>query len=285
MKINLLEPQGYCHGVRLALKKVEETINNPSLPRPIYLLGEIIHNKYVIQKCIDSGLIIIDENNKLEKLKKIETGTIILQAHGSSPEIYRLIAEKNLTLVDATCPFVKIVHHKIHKALDANQSIIYIGKKNHAESEAAIMQAPNIIFITSLEDIDKLNSSSSPVYVTNQTTLSKYDLELYFQKLQQKFPQATIDNKICDATSKRQEAVKQMPIADLTIVIGDKTSSNSKRLFELAKEKGEAIFIENVMDIKNYNFNNIRTINITSGASTPHALVLEVCDFLESLPK
>lgn len=286
MKINLLKPQGYCKGVSNALKKLDEALLDKTLPRPIYLLGEIIHNDYVINKYQKQGVILLSEatNSKEEHLKKISSGTIIFQAHGSSPECYQIAKEKNLTIIDATCPYVSLIHNKINTNIKNSASIIYVGKNNHSETNAALKQAPNINLVTSIKDLEKLNLKNENIYVTNQTTLSNLDLEAIFANIKEKYPQAKLDNKICDATTKRQLAVINQEPVDLCIVIGDPKSSNSKRLYELAKKKVNSIFISSVAELKNYDFSTINSVSITSGASTPAELVDEVVNFLLSLP-
>lgn len=286
MIVKLLNPQGYCKGVSNALDKIDKALLDSSLPRPIYLLGEIIHNQYIIDFYKKKGVILLPEGDKTkeEYLDEIETGTIIFQAHGSSPEAFDIATKKKLRIIDATCPYVNLIHKRIIDYHNNGYTIIYIGKKNHAETIASLKQVKNTNLVSTLEDINNLNIKSDKIYVTNQTTLSTIDLKTIFTKIKEKYPKAIIDNKICDATTKRQLAVINQPTTDLCIVVGDKASSNSKRLFELASKKQKAIFVNCLADLKNYEFNNVRSVSITSGASTPFSLVLEIKEFLESLP-
>lgn len=284
MQITLLEPQSYCTGVKLALEKLNiECKENPN----IYLLGPIIHNKMINDYYESQGVKILNikDKTKEEILKNIYNSTIVFQAHGSSDECYEICKNNNNRIIDATCPYVSLIHKKIKEKINNNYVVIYIGKKGHEESEATISISNKVHLIEKVEDIELLNINNNLIYATNQTTLSILDIQVIYDKLKERFPNIIIDNKICDATYKRQKAVLDSKDADLYIVIGDKSSSNSKRLYELATKKGKAIFINNVIDIINYDFTLVNSVVITSGASTPFEVVLEVKSFLEALAK
>lgn len=279
MKVTLLEPQSYCIGVKRALNLLDETLNNKKNNSPIYLIGKLIHNDIIMNKYKDMGVIIIDENNKLEEIKKIDKGTLIFQAHGTDDKIIEYAKNKGLNVIDATCPFVKIIHNRIKSYLKLNYDIIYVGKKNHAESMGVLSISPKIHFISDINDIEKLNISNNLIYSTCQTTLSTIDLADIFHALKEKYINIIIDNKICDATTKRQEAVINANF-DLLIVVGDKFSSNSKRLYEIGKLKNDAIYINDLNELKKYDLTKYNDIAITSGASTPYYLVLEIYNYL-----
>ena len=285
MIINKLNPQGYCNGVKTAINTVLMTLKDSSIPKPIYLLGSIIHNKYVNEELKNLGAIIIDTPNKtrLDLLDEINSGTIIISAHGVAPEVYHKAKEKGLHIVDTTCGNVKIIHQNIISHLKNNYTCIYIGTKTHPECEGILGIDEKIINIQNINDIDYLNINTDKIYVTNQTTLSILDTKEIYDKLKSKYPTLIMDNKICNSTTKRQLAVLNQDDTDLCIVVGDKKSSNSKKLAEIAiKRNINTILIENVNDLKDYNFTNINTISITSGASTPNILVEQIIDYLNT---
>ena len=178
MKINKIEPQGYCNGVKRALDIIDEAMNNTSIKRPIYLLGSIIHNKNVVNSFINKGAILIEDKNKtrLELLDEINEGSVVFSAHGVCPEVYEKAKSKNLNIIDATCGYVKIVHQKINDYLNKGYDIIYIGTKNHPECEGVLGISKKIHFISNIDDISNLNINNDFIYCTNQTTLSKYDI-------------------------------------------------------------------------------------------------------------
>lgn len=276
--VKLIEPQGYCMGVKRAIDLVDKILEK-DYEKPIYLVGKLIHNDIVMSYYQNLGLIVLDEHNKEQSVENINKGTLVFQAHGTDTKIINKAKEKGLNVIDATCPFVKIIHNRIKKYLDLNYDVIYIGVNKHSESEAVLAISPNIHFVTNLNDINNLNIENDMIYVTNQTTLSQIDINNIFLEILKKYSYAIIDNKICDATSKRQEAVLNSNF-DTIIVVGDKKSSNTKRLYELAKEKSEAYLVSNLKELQEINLDKNKNIGITSGASTPSSLVLEIYDYL-----
>lgn len=283
MIINKLTPQGYCNGVKRAINIVLDTLNNPNTKKPIYLLGSIIHNKFVNEEFIKMGAIILENKDKTryELLDEITEGTIIISAHGVSPKVIEKAKSKNLDIIDTTCPNVAIIHNKIIENLNNGYKCIYIGTKKHPECEGVLEIDSNIINIKSLKDIDNLSINTTKIYVTNQTTLSILDTMDIYNKLRIKYPNAIIDNKICDSTTKRQLAVMNQEKVDLCIVVGDKLSSNTKKLAEISKKSNiNTLLIESVKDLYDYDFANINSISITSGASTPSILVDEIINYI-----
>ena len=283
MEITLLEPHGYCYGVKRALQTVLDAINNSDTVRPIYLLGNLIHNKYVTKKLESLGIITIESNNRtrLEMLDDIDKGTVIFSAHGVSDEVVNKAINKGLHIIDATCPNVLQIHKRIKEHLKNNDTVIYIGNKTHPECEGVLGLDNNIILYN--EELDLSKFINKNVYVTNQTTLSNLDLKDTCQKIKEILPNAIIDNKICLATTKRQEVLINQD-ADLCVVVGDTLSSNSKKLKYVSETYGntKAILVENVSDIKKEDFKNVKKVNVTSGASTPEEITLAVIEKIKS---
>lgn len=287
IKINRIEPQGYCNGVKRALDIIDEAINDSSIKKPIYLLGSIIHNKNVVNDLIKKGVILIEDRNKtrLELLDEINKGSVVFSAHGVSPLVYEKAKDKNLNIIDATCGYVKVVHNKIIDYLNKGYDVIYIGTLKHPECEGVLGISNKIHFITNIDDINNLNINNELIYCTNQTTLSKFDISDLFDELKKKYNNIIIDDKICNATTIRQEAMKNQKKADLCIVVGDILSSNTKKLAKVSLEQAsiKTILVENVGDLKSFDFKNINEINISSGASTPSYIVDEIINYLEKL--
>ena len=287
MKITKINPQGYCNGVKRALDIVNNAINDKSIKRPIYLLGEIIHNKHVIKDLENKGVILIDDKSKtrLELLDLINDGTVIFSAHGVSDKVYEKAKNKNLNIIDATCGYVLIVHKKIKEYINKGYDIIYIGTPKHPECEGVLGINENIHFISNISDLDNLNINNDKIYVTNQTTLSKYDIKDIYQKLIVKYPNIYIDDKICNATNIRQEAMANQPKADLCIVVGDSSSSNTKKLAKVSLEQAHinTILTEDLKGLDLEIVKKAKSINISSGASTPSILVDEIIDYIKEL--
>ncbi len=283
MKINKLSPQGYCGGVKNALNIAYKTLKDENCPKPIYLLGSIIHNKNVIEDLKKLGAILIEDNNlsKENLIDKIEYGTVIFSAHGVSPNVYKKAKEKGLNIIDTTCPNVLIVQKQIKKYLDLNYKCLYIGTKGHPECEAILGISSSIILISSIDDLKNINKDDK-IYVTNQTTLSIYETNELYNYIKNNYSDATIDNKICNATTVRQEACIKQEYVDLCLVVGDKSSSNTKKLLlACIKNNINTIQIENLDDLKKINLTSINSISITSGASTPEYIVNEIIEYLK----
>ncbi|WP_257346004.1 4-hydroxy-3-methylbut-2-enyl diphosphate reductase [Pseudalkalibacillus decolorationis] len=285
MKVIKISPRGYCYGVVDAMVIARQAASNPELPRPIYILGMIVHNKHVTDAFEDEGIITLDGPNRLEILKQVNNGTVIFTAHGVSPEVRRVAREKGLTTIDATCPDVTITHDLIREKKEEGYHVAYIGKKGHPEPEGAIGIAPDIVHLVENEsDVKQLDIQSNNILITNQTTMSQWDVLHLIKKIQEKYPQAEVHEEICMATQVRQEAVsEQAKEADLLLVVGDPRSNNSNRLAQVSKEIADTLAyrIADVSEIDLEWLKDIDTVAVTAGASTPTPITKEVVLFLD----
>ncbi len=291
MKIIKLTPRGYCHGVVNAINVLENVIDDAKYERPIHMLGMIIHNKHTIEYFENKGVVIVDDKTKtrLELLDEIESGTVVITAHGCSPEVIEKAKSKNLTIVNATCKDVEKVHLNIVEKLDQGYKILYVGKKRHPETEGVLGISKSIYLITSEDDIDNINfDNTEKYYITNQTTLSKFDLNSIFDKINcQSSAKIMYDNEICDATTVRQNAVIMQDKVDLCIVVGDRYSSNTAKLVEVSEKYAgiKAIQVETINDLDLTEISTLSSVSVTSGASTPTHITNEVIQTLEKLKK
>ncbi|MCD9026502.1 4-hydroxy-3-methylbut-2-enyl diphosphate reductase [Cohnella silvisoli] len=285
MEVVKISPRGYCYGVVDAMVLALQTARNLDLPRPIYILGMIVHNSHVTEAFKDEGIITLDGNDRLEILEQIEQGTVIFTAHGVSPEVRRRAKEKGLTVVDATCPDVTKTHDLIREKVAEGYEVIYIGKKNHPEPEGAIgIASGHVHLVEREEDIVKLELATERIIITNQTTMSQWDIKHLMKLLLAAFPTAEIHNEICLATQVRQEAVAdQAGEAQLCIVVGDPRSNNSNRLAQVSQEIAgvPAYRVADVSEIQQQWLHGLERVAVTSGASTPTALTKEVIAYLE----
>lgn len=285
MDVIKISPRGYCYGVVDAMALAMQTAKNLDLPRPIYILGMIVHNAHVTDYFEKEGVITLDGPNRLEILEQVDKGTVIFTAHGVSPEVRRKARDKGLTVVDATCPDVTKTHDLIREKTAEGYTIIYIGKKGHPEPEGAVGVAPDRVhLIENTEEIDKLDVASERILITNQTTMSQWDIKHIMNRLLEKFPRAEIHNEICLATQVRQEAVaEQAKEADLVIVVGDPRSNNSNRLAQVSEEIAgvKAYRIADLSELNPEWLKPVRRVGVTSGASTPTPITKEVIAYLE----
>lgn len=279
MRVLLASPRGFCAGVNMAIEALELALD--TLPTPIYVYHEIVHNKYVVDSFRERGVVFVDE------LTEVPAGaTLLFSAHGVSPEIRQLAVERKLQAIDATCPLVTKVHLEAIKYASQGFTIFLIGHEGHDEVIGTMGEAPEaIVLVETPEDVDQLQVADETklAYLT-QTTLSVDDANHIIDRLKDRFPQINAPPKadICYATQNRQEAVSVLAgEADLTLVLGSQNSSNSQRLAELSKERGVAShLIDGPQDIDESWFTDVDTVLVTAGASAPEVVVEAVLDLL-----
>ncbi|MEH7096801.1 4-hydroxy-3-methylbut-2-enyl diphosphate reductase [Neobacillus vireti] len=285
MQIIKISPRGYCYGVVDAMVIARNAALDKSLPRPIYILGMIVHNKHVTDAFAEEGIITLDGNNRIDILNKVESGTVIFTAHGISPEVRELAKKKGLVAIDATCPDVTRTHDLIEEKTKQGYQVIYIGKKGHPEPEGAVGVAPDMVHLVETpNDVEALTVQSENLIVTNQTTMSQWDVADTMKKVKEKYPHVEVYNEICHATQIRQEAVaEQATKADVTIVVGDPKSNNSNRLAQVSEEIAgtRAYRIADITELEIDWLKDAKTVAVTSGASTPTPITKEVITFLE----
>lgn len=286
MEVIRISPRGYCYGVVDAMVLAMQTAKNLNLPRPIYILGMIVHNSHVTDAFVKENIITLDGENRLELLDEIDKGTVIFTAHGVSPEVRKKAKEKGLTVVDATCPDVTRTHDLIRDKVAEGYEIIYIGKRAHPEPEGAIGIAPNHVHLIEIEEeIEKLSLTTEQIIITNQTTMSQWDIRHIMNRLMERYPTAEIHNEICLATQVRQEAVaEQAKETDLVLVVGDPRSNNSNRLAQVSEEIAgvKAYRVADVTEVKPEWLEHVKKVGVTSGASTPTPITKEVITYLEN---
>jgi 4-hydroxy-3-methylbut-2-enyl diphosphate reductase len=281
MKILLASPRGFCAGVNMAIESLELALR--AFDPPIYVYHEIVHNKHVVDRFRQQGVVFVDD------LEAVPPGsTLLFSAHGVSPEVRRISAQRALTSIDATCPLVTKVHLEAIKYARAGYTIILIGHDGHDEVIGTMGEAPEaILLVETPDDIDRLEvaDESKLAYLT-QTTLSVDDANRIIRCLRERFPAIVGPPKedICYATQNRQEAVASLAAeSDIALVLGSQNSSNSQRLAELARERGIAAhLIDGAADIDVGWFHGHETVLITAGASAPEVVVEECLELLKT---
>ena len=278
MQVTKLTPLSYCHGVIKAIETAKKASQNEK--KPIYILGSIIHNRFIVEAFNNLGCITLDDKGKtrLELLDEIDEGTVIFTAHGVSPIVYQKAQKKGLNVIDATCRDVLKIHESYQKYLGLGYTCLYIGQKNHPEVEGVLGINEKIILIEKKEDLDKIEDGN--IYISNQTTLSLSDVSNIYDYAQKIFTNPIIDNERCHATTNRQKALLNNN-SDLCYIIGDKKSSNTKKLFEVSSLYVKTIMIENVMDINPLDLKEIKHVSISAGASTPKEIIDDCFSYLQ----
>ncbi len=271
----LLRPRGFCAGVVRAIDVVRLALEK--LGKPVYVRKEIVHNQYVVQELAAMGAVFVEELDEVP-----EGAVVIFSAHGVSPQVRRHAKERNLRVIDATCPLVTKVHVELIRYVQQGYSVVLIGHRDHDEVIGTLGEAPGQVYlISSADEVDSI-SVPDPEYLAylTQTTLSIDDTAQIVARLKQRFPAiASPPNEdICYATQNRQTSVKSAaPQIDLLLVVGARNSSNSNRLVEVGERAGaSAYLVHDASEIQLEWLNGHRRIGITAGASTPEILVQQV---------
>ena len=204
MEVIKISPRGYCYGVVDAMVIARNAALDKNLPRPIYILGMLVHNSNVTEAFEEEGIITLDGKNRKEILEKVDKGTVIFTAHGVSPEVRELAKQKGLVTLDATCPDVTRTHQLVKEKTKAGYDVIYIGKKGHPEPEGAVGVAPHAVhLVQTIEDVEQLSIDNDKIIITNQTTMSQWDVKDIMDFCLEKYPQAELHNEICLATQQK----------------------------------------------------------------------------------
>jgi 4-hydroxy-3-methylbut-2-enyl diphosphate reductase len=271
-KIILLTPRGFCAGVVRAIDVVKIALD--LYGAPIYVRKEIVHNRHVVDELRGAGAIFVEE------LDEVPSGArVIFSAHGVSPAVRTQAKERNLQVIDATCPLVTKVHLEAVQFSKKGYTIVLIGHKDHDEVIGTLGEAPeSTVLVSSEEDVDRLEVANPEkvAYIT-QTTLSLEETKDIVARLNQRFPKihSPKAQDICYATENRQLAVKAVvPLCQLLLVVGSQNSSNSRRLVEVCEKMGvPAYLIDDMSEVKPEWLNGIETVAVTAGASAPENLV------------
>jgi len=286
MEVVKISPRGYCYGVVDAITLAKRVAQDPNVPRPIYVLGMIVHNRHVVAELAELGVVTLDGPDRLSLLEQVTSGTVVFTAHGVSPQVKQRAQEKGLVCFDATCPDVTRTHDLIREKVAAGYEIIYIGKKGHPEPEGAIGHAPeHVHLIETADDLAGLNLTTDRIAIATQTTLSQWDTAALIRKVLERYPHAEVHNEICMATQERQQAAAtQAAGTDVVIVVGDERSNNSNRLVQVVREVAgrPAYLVGSVDDIDPRWLAGARKVGVTAGSSTPSRLTREVIRFLEA---
>ncbi len=274
----LAAPRGFCAGVDRAVLIVEKALE--AFGAPVHVRHEIVHNTHVVESLREKGAIFVEDETEVP-----EGEVIVFSAHGSPPEAFENSKRLGHTLIDATCPLVTKVHNEARRYATGGMDIVLVGHEGHQEVIGTMGQAPNsIALVETADDVDQLeyDDDSNVAYIT-QTTLSMDETSDVVSRLRERFPLLHQPKKddICYATTNRQDAVKALAEkCDLILVVGSQSSSNSKRLVEVAHDRDtRAHLIDDVSEIDEAWLDGVDVVGVTSGASAPEVLVDQVIEW------
>lgn len=275
MEITVAKSAGFCFGVQRAVDSVYKELEENS--GKIYTFGPIIHNEQVVEDLNKKGIEVIDT---VEQLKEIKEGTVVIRSHGVAKEIYDILEQQKLKMVDATCPFVKKIHNIVLDESNNGKTIIIIGNDNHPEVEGIKGWVNGeVIVINKEEQIEKLSLlEQTKACIVSQTTFNHNKFKYLVEIIRKKGYDITVVNTICNATHVRQvEAQKISSKVDGMIVIGGKNSSNTQKLYDICRNECENTFyVQTVKDLNLHELKSLKSIGITAGASTPKNIIEEV---------
>lgn len=281
-KVILAEPRGFCAGVRRAISIVEESLLKYGAP--VYVRKEIVHNHYVVRSLQQRGAVFVDSEEDVP-----EGAVCVFSAHGVSPAVRGNAQDRQLEVIDATCPLVSKVHQEARRFARDGKTILLIGHADHEEVEGTFGEAPDrTVIVESVEAVRELPfPADHPVGYLTQTTLSLDETADIIDALSERFPSLNKPAKddICYASQNRQNAVKAIAErSDLILVVGSANSSNSIRMVEVAAGLGtRAYLVPEVGDLREEWLTGVDTVGVSAGASAPEILVEQVVDRLGEL--
>ena len=275
MKVIKAKTAGFCFGVKRAVDTVYEQAD--TCGGPIYTYGPIIHNEEVVKDLESRGVSVIRSE---EELENVTEGTVIIRSHGVEKRICDKLRGKGLRIVDATCPFVKKIHNIVEKESAEGKYILIIGNPDHPEVIGIRGWAgSNVSVIQNAGDIEKVDfSKNKKICVVSQTTFNYNKFQDLVEIIKKKSYDISVLNTICNATKERQtEARSIAESVDAMIVIGDKHSSNTQKLYEICRNAcNNTYYIQTLDDLDLNQLGSVETVGITAGASTPNNIIEEV---------
>ena len=280
MEVIVAKSAGFCFGVKRAVDTVYAEVEKG---KKIYTYGPIIHNEEVVKDLERKGVVVIENEDELSKLSQ---GTVIIRSHGVERRIQKMIEDKGLECIDATCPFVKRIHRIVDEAGQEKKEVVIAGNAGHPEVEGIVGWTD--VEATILETIDEAEQykkkTEAEICLVSQTTFNYKKFQDIVEIFEKKGYNGSVVNTICNATEERQtEARKIAASVDVMIVIGGKHSSNTRKLYEICKQECEnTYFIQTLDDLHLEIPKSVQLVGITAGASTPKKIIEEVQNYVSN---
>lgn len=280
-KIIIAEYYGICMGVKRAISIAEETM---ATDKKVTILNEIVHNDAIVRKFAKAGV------GQSTSINEIDGGTLIISAHGASPEIFEKAKARSLKIIDATCPLVIRIHKIVKKLAENGYHILHFGDPEHDETIGIVGHAPQkVTVIPSRESLISLGTLHGKIALTSQTTARSSDFAEFEKEVKKRVPQVEVFNTICNATNQRQAAIMDLaPKVDMMLVVGSNTSANSKRLTQISGAIcGLSYLVNSADDIRTDwftgNDKKIEIVGLSAGASTPDFLIEDAIERLKQI--
>jgi len=276
MKILVAKDAGYCFGVRDAVNLAYDTAKDHG---EVYMLGTIVHNEKVVEDLSKAGTKVVDKIDEVPKDKPI-----LFRAHGTAPTVWDKAKNKNLNIIDATCPLVIEIHDEIKKLEAEGRRTIIIGDHGHDEVVGIAAQVENPIILANVEEAKALRKMKKAGVVSQSTQMIENVQEIINVLVEKVFDLRFV-NTICFPTRRNHEQIKELATkCEVMIVIGSFTSANSKRLAQLALERNKRSYqLTNADDLEKSWFENCETVGISAGASTPDDIIRDVVEKIKEI--
>ena len=277
MNVELAKTAGFCFGVKRAVDTVYQQIEQYREEK-IFTYGPIIHNEEVIKDLRSHGVEVLNDE---EELKTADADVVVLRSHGVAKYIYDILEERGITCVDATCPFVKKIHKIVAEKSAEGSYIVIVGNGEHPEVQGIRGWAgEQVTVVQTPEDAERfeLPDKDQKVCIVAQTTFNYNKFKELVEIISKKRYDIVVLNTICNATKERQTEARQIAArVDAMVVIGDKRSSNTQKLFEICKEEClNTYYIQTLDDLDINQLRSVESVGITAGASTPNKIIEEV---------
>jgi len=282
MQVIVAAHAGFCWGVKRAIEKATST--RQKVDDIVYVLGHLVHNEEVVQQLEKMGIEVIEDFADAK-----QHSILLITAHGLDQKIIQKAKEEGFQVIDTTCPIVQKVHKFTRQFLDEGRKIVIIGHTNHIEvkgiSSVADGQAQ---IVSSVDEIENVNfEGTDKVGVVAQTTFNIVKMQEIVQSLEERFPNVSfmVRDSICHDVRRKQTETKELASqVDAVVVVGSKTSSNTTRLFEIAREVcSKTYFVGRATELEVVNWDGVEKIAVTGGASTPDWIIEEVVEYLNNL--
>ena len=275
MEVTVAKTAGFCFGVKRAVEKVYEQIGK--MEKPIYTYGPIIHNEQVVGDLQEKGVEVIDT---LEELRTIRDAVVVIRSHGVGKDVYDILKENGVEIVDATCPYVKKIHRIVEKQTAEGRRVLIVGSEDHPEVQGIKGWGDERTkVIENMDDFRRLElPEDEKLCIVSQTTFNYKKFQDLVEKISKTRYDITVLNTICNATQERQvEAMRIASQVDVMLVIGGKHSSNTQKLYDICrKECKNTYYIQTLGDFNPECISSVRSVGITAGASTPNNIIEEV---------
>ena len=277
MNVELAKTAGFCFGVKRAVDTVYQQIEQYR-GKKIFTYGPIIHNEEVIKDLRSHGVEVLNDE---EELKTADADVVVIRSHGVAKYIYDILEECGITCVDATCPFVKKIHKIVAEKSAEGSYIVIVGNGEHPEVQGIRGWAgEQVTVVQTQEDAERfeLPDKDQKVCIVAQTTFNYNKFKELVEIISKKRYDIVVLNTICNATKERQTEARQIAArVDAMVVIGDKRSSNTQKLFEICKEEClNTYYIQTLDDLDINQLRSVESVGITAGASTPNKIIEEV---------